>query len=496
MAEEKEGEQKVEDWRNKEAKARVNGPGCIFLIACIITVWLNVASYKYGLIEFPTIPTDQEIENRKIVVNKKNFHDNKRNVHVVVSHCDTSIDWIWKYFAEDPYVTELNLDSKVEYSLKSVSVMSKCDIPILLQDIPAAESPIVNVLSLPNIGRCDHTYAYWIEQVMLATKGESEDEGHRNGPRVIFSTYKHDGNPFGAIASIMDPTDLVLFMKDHDNEVYKDKMIGNIVDVLDTLTVQEQRSSFIATNFSSFKGSGFTKPITRGVSCQYYPNSNAFQTKNWTNKIINLHRRHLLWSFQKDRYFRLPRDKNDGFQSPHRPMGRWVKHFSEPAENQTVFSKDYYEQVIEGIIEGDNYTVRDDVPGANTPQFAPACYGGVFATYWGQISSDDAPLTLEGWKAVTKSLNRDNNIEEGHYMERWWGDLLSWSSWATIFHSTVTNNTAAAAPADQKFDSSRGITLPKKEQLLLLATERFNEENFPKYYRGLLLLDQKKIDHH
>mmetsp|Transcript_2084 Transcript_2084/g.4918 ORF Transcript_2084/g.4918 Transcript_2084/m.4918 type:complete len:468 (-) Transcript_2084:178-1581(-) len=466
MAEEKEGEQKVEDWRNKEAKARVNGPGCIFLIACIITVWLNVASYKYGLIEFPTIPTDQEIENRKIVVNKKNFHDNKRNVHVVVSHCDTSIDWIWKYFAEDPYVTELNLDSKVEYSLKSVSVMSKCDIPILLQDIPAAESPIVNVLSLPNIGRCDHTYAYWIEQVMLATKGESEDEGHRNGPRVIFSTYKHDGNPFGAIASIMDPTDLVLFMKDHDNEVYKDKMIGNIVDVLDTLTVQEQRSSFIATNFSSFKGSGFTKSITRGLSCQYRPLPiQRSKYAKWVNKCISVFKRHLLWTLQFDKYVRLSRDKNDAFKSPHRPMGRWVNHFSEQARNQIVFSKDYYEQVIKGIIEKNNtYAVRDD-----ELQFAPACFGGIFATYWGQLSSDDAPLTLEGWKAVTKSLSRGNSIEEGHYMERWWGDLLSWSSWATIFHYTVTNNAAAAAPADQKFDSSRGITLPKKEQLLLLA---------------------------
>ena len=52
------------------------------------------------------------------------------------------------------------------------------------------------------------------------------------------------------------------------------------------------------------------------------------------------------------------------------------------------------------------------------PDLVPMCCGGVFATLWGQLSSEDSPVTLLGWKVITDALSRGDNIEEGHYMER------------------------------------------------------------------------------
>ena len=46
------------------------------------------------------------------------------------------------------------------------------------------------------------------------------------------------------------------------------------------------------------------------------------------------------------------------------------------------------------------------------------CCGGVFATLWEQLSFEDSPVTLLGWRVITDALSRGDNIEEGHYMER------------------------------------------------------------------------------
>jgi len=149
--------------------------------------------------------------------------------------------------------------------------------------------------------------------------------------------------------------------------------------------------------------------------------------------------------------------------------------------------------VVKGLIErdGGEYYERNTINATFEPDLAPICFGGIFATYWGQVASKDAPLTLEGWKTVTEDLNWGDNIEEGHYMERWWGDLLSWSSWAK--QTTASHSMPDQSWLHEKLDSSRGITLPKKEQSLLMSVEKTENVRRPYYYAGMVVLDNAKV---
>jgi len=81
-------------------------------------------------------------------------HPSQR-IHIVVSHCKSSLEWID--------------DFTKGYNVASVHVISKCGESV----VGAPE--IASVEVLPNFGRCDHTYAYYITSV-LDQKIHPEDE--------------------------------------------------------------------------------------------------------------------------------------------------------------------------------------------------------------------------------------------------------------------------------------------------------------------------------
>jgi hypothetical protein len=77
-------------------------------------------------------------------------------IHIVVSHCKNDLGWISSDFTEG-------------YDVASIHVISKCGAPV----IGAPEIATIEVL--PNVGRCDHTYAYYISSV-LEQKMKDDDE--------------------------------------------------------------------------------------------------------------------------------------------------------------------------------------------------------------------------------------------------------------------------------------------------------------------------------
>jgi hypothetical protein len=92
--------------------------------------------------------------------------DHNFTIDLVVSHCNLPIDWIFEW--ADPY------------KFRDVTIFSKCN-----QQVHGA--PIkANIVELPNVGRCDHTYAYYMA---------------RHYTQLSNSKKKH----------------VVLFLKDNDN---------------------------------------------------------------------------------------------------------------------------------------------------------------------------------------------------------------------------------------------------------------------------------------
>ena len=425
----------------------------------------------------------------------------RHNVHVVVSHCDQSVGWIWKDFGEEEQNKRLQ-HPPIKHELKSVTIISKCNVTIPLDDLPEAGSqPLVQILSLPNVGRNDHSYAYWIKEVLLMTGkdvvgGNSAGHPPRSQTQEIYSELLYSSqdesneneNPFQKIARIIDPADMVFFLKDNANAQYTYAGISlGLLDILDQLA--PSRISPVTINSSSLV-SNFSRPITTGFCCElYYTNKRFIRMKKREGvRLTPLSHRSFVWDFKLQAYNRLTRDKtSEMFPSLHRPMGNWINHLYQQIEPetehpntnlQTLFSKEYYE-----LVKNTNFTMPENVTmwPFYKPDLIPMCYGGNFATYWGQMASVDSALTTLGWIAVTKSLSRGNNIEEGHFMERWWADLLSFSSWADQMtfqqqqqqqHSAKSTNNKMTT-AFKNASRVSGIPISEAEQQLLLTDEGF-----------------------
>jgi hypothetical protein len=68
-----------------------------------------------------------------------------REVSLVISHCDNSLDWVEGFIAG------------YESLIENVWVFSKCN-----QNVTGAPQGS-QIIKLPNVGRCDHSYAYWLK---------------------------------------------------------------------------------------------------------------------------------------------------------------------------------------------------------------------------------------------------------------------------------------------------------------------------------------------
>ena len=100
------------------------------------------------------------------------------NISLVISHCEENLSWIAGYIGNN-------------YSLKDITIYSKCDKEVKGLKALQRLSSTINVLRLPNVGRCDHTYAYWIKEQYKLIDAEA------------------DGN------------DIVMFLKDNKREYRK-----------------------------------------------------------------------------------------------------------------------------------------------------------------------------------------------------------------------------------------------------------------------------------
>ena len=69
-----------------------------------------------------------------------------KKIHIVVSHCKSDLDWISAFTKG--------------FNIASIHIISKCGAPVI------GAPDIATIEVLPNIGRCDHSYAYYITSVL------------------------------------------------------------------------------------------------------------------------------------------------------------------------------------------------------------------------------------------------------------------------------------------------------------------------------------------
>ena len=70
-----------------------------------------------------------------------------QSVHIVISHCDKSLEWIEKKFLKDQ-----------KQKVSGITVITKCG-----NEVTGISNDLTfETINLTNVGRCDHSYAYWI----------------------------------------------------------------------------------------------------------------------------------------------------------------------------------------------------------------------------------------------------------------------------------------------------------------------------------------------
>ena len=122
--------------------------------------------------------------NRFPPSNDLDLHHSKK-IHIVVSHCNRDLHWV--------------SDFTRGYEIASIHIISKCG------EGNAFGLPNATIKVLPNVGRCDHSYIYYIANVLdqKIVPGEemdsivvflkddmSEENLHQKGRWAKFDSYK------------------------------------------------------------------------------------------------------------------------------------------------------------------------------------------------------------------------------------------------------------------------------------------------------------------
>ena len=240
-----------------------------------------------------------------------------KEIHVVVSHCKSDLDWISTFTKG--------------FNIATIHIISKCGAPV------NGAPDMATIEVLPNIGRCDHSYAYYITTVLDQKMTEVETD-----------------------------ESIVFFLKD-------DISVGNLHQ---------------SGGWNDFETMLQLASSENGFACGISPDYTDFGPNRFF--LSAYHEVDTLFEFSMEDYSRnIKGYATDGveFQSEHNNLGSW------------------FHSLGAGML----------------PEVVQVCYGGVFAVSTSNINNRDMSV----WKAVENSLSRGNNIQEGHFAERSWANLMS-----------------------------------------------------------------------
>ena len=176
-------------------------------------------------------------------------------VSVVISHCDKNLAWLASY-----------LD---DVDVHNITIISKCNVPITDKDILPPDTTLIR---LPNVGRCDHSWAFWMAY-MYKDLTEEEDDA---SPSIQY-----------------DDDDIVVFLKD-SLDIQKEGAY------YETRTLKDTLRETAATGFGCVRGPA------PGIS--------------------SYHETETLYGFQIAGYDGVGavKNSNEGFRGNHTTMGSWI----------------------------------------------------------------------------------------------------------------------------------------------------------------------------
>ena len=89
-------------------------------------------------------------DTNKALSHSLNLNLHKKTIHIVISHCRKDLHWLSDYTRG--------------FDIASVHVITKCGVPVA--GVPKHMNATTTIEVLPNVGRCDHSYAHYITTIL------------------------------------------------------------------------------------------------------------------------------------------------------------------------------------------------------------------------------------------------------------------------------------------------------------------------------------------
>jgi hypothetical protein len=282
------------------------------------------------------------------------------SVDVAVSYCSHDLTWL------QDYLEDLR---SLGAPLRNVTIYSKCGGVV---PAPTASGTIwatawnQTVVNLPNVGRCDHTYAYHMSDMYWNLADVTI---------FIKDSYDPNSPQSNRVAEGLDqPRDV--------DYTWKYIKSNGVTCLYDSGASHGASVWHVADVLSGWKLAGYGAEMLAkrlwGKPEEHSQGDDPLQASFLERQTVTV-------NHQTVPAFALP----VAFQSPVRPLGAWLKQ-----------------------------TMGIDLAERN---LWPVCYGGLFAASKKSIHRTEKPR----WEQLRDSLTRGDNIEEGHYAERSWLGLLS-----------------------------------------------------------------------
>jgi hypothetical protein len=299
-----------------------------------------------------------------------------RKIHLVVSHCNGPIDWIFESFAAE---------TEVQFVFANITIISKCNQPVVSSVKNNNYIANATIVRLPNVGRCDHSYAWFLARNydQLLTLAAAEEENDDDDPSVL------------------------LFLKDNDNHhrnMYsRQRPLDQLLQIASNDLVHDKDNQ---------------SPYSYGFACheeRYWFVDQDSRSVCWSSYFHDLE---LVRNFSSQKYERLRRDDNTQFASSQfQTLGDWWDNITTPSSFQDDDSNATTSTSTSTTTPNDARASSS----SSSSAIVPVCYGGNFLFLTQQLRH----VPQQVFQRMTTSLARGNNIVEGHYAERTWARLLS-----------------------------------------------------------------------
>jgi len=284
-------------------------------------------------------------------------------LELVISHCDQSLDWIFEDLMSDNVFFGNDIDSSLSSTTPNiVNITVFSKCGWPVKGIPP-NYPYA-LVRLPNVGRNDHSFAHWLS---------NQEPSNNNNNVVLF--LKDNGNIYRKFGRQRPLREVAYIAQGGAGFGCREERLWFFMRPLQQ--IQALRNGENSKVFRHYKPAGFSF-----VSCA----------------LSFFHYRSKLLKYTISDYHRLKRDGMNSFKSPYADMGEWLEKAvfaGNPSDFSLLFSP--------------------------STSLVPVCYGGNFAARRSQIGRNPQWL----YKNMASSLERGDNIAEGHFAERSWAALLS-----------------------------------------------------------------------